>query len=89
MSFPYKHVLLIGATAGIGAAMADKYIEQGIKVTAVGRRAERLDAFVAKHGSSKASGAVFDITATDKLDGFVKRYVQTHFTKQSQLLNVP
>ncbi|KAF2678513.1 NAD(P)-binding protein [Lentithecium fluviatile CBS 122367] len=45
MSFPYKHVLLIGATAGIGKAMADHFISQGIKVTAVGRRKERLDAF--------------------------------------------
>ncbi|KAH7077181.1 hypothetical protein FB567DRAFT_608145 [Paraphoma chrysanthemicola] len=46
MSFPYKHVLLIGATSGIGKAMADHFITQGIAVTAVGRRQERLDAFL-------------------------------------------
>ncbi|PVH99449.1 NAD(P)-binding protein [Periconia macrospinosa] len=45
MSFPYKHVLLVGATSGIGSAMADLFISQDIKVTAVGRRRDRLDAF--------------------------------------------
>ncbi|KAF1920028.1 hypothetical protein BDU57DRAFT_485883 [Ampelomyces quisqualis] len=40
MSFPYKHVLLVGATGGIGRAMADHFISEGIKVTAVGRRQE-------------------------------------------------
>ncbi|KAJ5219682.1 short-chain dehydrogenase/oxidoreductase [Penicillium chermesinum] len=42
MSFPYKHVLVIGATAGIGRALADRFVQTGLKVTAVGRRQERL-----------------------------------------------
>ena len=73
MAFPYKHILVIGATAGIGAAMADHFIAQGIKVTAVGRRASRLDSFVAKHGSEKASSIVFDISQLDEIPAFAEK----------------
>ena len=38
MAFQYQHVLMIGATSGIGAAMADRLIDAGAKVMAVGRR---------------------------------------------------
>lgn len=61
MSFPYKHVLLVGATAGIGKGLADRLIKEGVKVTAVGRRQDRLDKFVKEHGESKASGIALDI----------------------------
>ncbi|KAF2034693.1 NAD(P)-binding protein [Setomelanomma holmii] len=43
MSFPYKHVLLIGATSGIGKALANHFIAQNIKVTAIGRRQAPID----------------------------------------------
>lgn len=72
MPFPYNHVLLIGATSGIGKAMADRFIAEGVKVTAVGRRQERLDAFVAKHGSDKASIVAFDIGELDRIPNFVE-----------------
>ncbi|KAL7933277.1 NAD(P)-binding protein [Trichoderma chlorosporum] len=78
MVFQYKRVLLVGATAGIGAAMADKLIAEGSKVIAVGRRQERLDAFVAKHGAESASGIRFDITDRAGLDDFVNKVVQTY-----------
>ena len=73
MSFPYKHVLLVGATAGIGKAMADRFVAEGIKVTAVGRRQQRLDEFVEKHGSEKASGVAFDIADLDGIPRFIER----------------
>ncbi|KAL4810971.1 hypothetical protein BDV18DRAFT_155585 [Aspergillus unguis] len=72
MSFPYKHILVIGATAGIGRAMAERLVENGIKVTAVGRRKERLDEFVSKYGEDKAQAAVLDIAQTEKIPQFVK-----------------
>jgi NADP-dependent 3-hydroxy acid dehydrogenase YdfG len=71
MSFPYKHVLIIGATSGIGRGMADHLIAQGLKVTAVGRREDRLKAFVAQHGSDKASSMMFDIEKLNEIPGFV------------------
>jgi NADP-dependent 3-hydroxy acid dehydrogenase YdfG len=72
MSFNYKRVLLVGATSGIGAAMADKLILEGAKVIAVGRRQERLDAFVQKHGPEKASGVRFDVNDRAGMDAFVE-----------------
>jgi NADP-dependent 3-hydroxy acid dehydrogenase YdfG len=71
MSFQYRRVLLIGATAGIGAAMADKLIQHGASVIAVGRRQDRLDAFVKKHGAEKASAIAYDVTDSAGLDAFV------------------
>jgi NADP-dependent 3-hydroxy acid dehydrogenase YdfG len=73
MSIPYKHVLVIGATSGIGRAMADCFIGQGLKVTVVGRRQERLNEFVAKHGSEKASSIAFDIEKLDSIPAFVEK----------------
>ena len=71
MAFQYKRILLVGATSGIGAAMADKLILEGAKVIAVGRRQERLDAFVQKHGPEKASGIKYDVTDRAGLDSFM------------------
>jgi NADP-dependent 3-hydroxy acid dehydrogenase YdfG len=72
MSFPYKHVLLIGATSGIGLAMADHFIVHKVKVTAVGRRQERLDKFVSSHGSEYASSLTFDIGDLAKIPTFIE-----------------
>lgn len=79
MSFPYKRVLLVGATSGIGQAMADRLVNEGSKVIAVGRRQDRLDEFVRKHGSDKASAAAFDIAKSQKAPQFVTEYVGIHF----------
>ena len=75
MPFQYKHVLMVGATSGIGAAMADRLVQEGSKVIAVGRRQDRLDSFVHKHGHEKASAMKFDITDRQNIDQFVKRSV--------------
>jgi NADP-dependent 3-hydroxy acid dehydrogenase YdfG len=73
MSFPYKHILLVGATSGIGKAMAEKLIAEGIHVTAVGRRKDRLDLFVSTHGSSKASSLSADIADLDSIPAFAEK----------------
>jgi NADP-dependent 3-hydroxy acid dehydrogenase YdfG len=62
MPFPYKTVLIIGATSGIGLAIAEKFIANGSHVIALGRRQENLDSFVKRHGSDKVSTVQFDIT---------------------------
>ena len=61
MAFSYKHVLMIGATSGIGQALASRLIREGSSVTVVGRRQDRLDSFVKEHGNDKARGIAFDI----------------------------
>lgn len=60
-NFQYKKVLLLGSTSGIGAALADKLVENGVFVIGVGRREDRLKAFVSKHGQQKADYRVLDI----------------------------
>jgi NADPH:quinone reductase-like Zn-dependent oxidoreductase len=70
MAFPYKHVVMIGATSGIGKAMAERLIQAGSKVTVVGRRKERLEEFVQKHGHSKSTAVPFDIGNLDKIPQF-------------------
>lgn len=75
MSFPYKHVLLIGATSGIGLAMAERLVQE-CKVTVVGRRKDRLDEFVAKHGD-KAKSISFDIGDTEKASQFAADVIES------------
>jgi NADP-dependent 3-hydroxy acid dehydrogenase YdfG len=70
MAFPYRCVLLIGATAGIGRAMADSLVKGGSKVIAVGRRRDRLDEFVNQHGSEKAYAEPFDIASREQIPQF-------------------
>ncbi|KAL8727237.1 MAG: hypothetical protein Q9181_005784 [Wetmoreana brouardii] len=78
MPFKYKTVLMIGATSGIGAAMADRLIQEGCKVIAVGRRQDRLDAFVHAHGPAKAAAVRFDISDHENMDGFVTKVTHEH-----------
>ena len=66
MSFPYKYILLIGATSGIGQDMAERFVETSVKVTAVGRRQERLDEFVKKYGADKPTVSVSTSLTSNK-----------------------
>lgn len=66
MPFTYKKVLVIGATSGIGKALATKLVENGTQVIVSGRREENLDAFVQQHGSDKVKTKVFDIMQMDQ-----------------------
>lgn len=77
MSFPYKCVLMVGATSGIGLGMAEKLIHEGSKVIAVGRRKERVDDFVRKHGN-KAGGIPYDISDSQNLEKFVHTVTTTY-----------
>lgn len=75
MPFQYQHVLVVGATSGIGAAMADRLIKEGSKVIAVGRRQDKLDEFVGKHGRDKANAVKFDIADRQNIEKFVRELV--------------
>lgn len=82
MPFKYHKILVIGATSGIGAAMADRLVQEGSQVIAVGRRQGRLDDFVRRHGNHKASAANFDITNRQNMDEFVEELVVPNFFLQ-------
>lgn len=72
MPFPYKTVLITGATAGIGQALAERMIEHGVFVIAVGRRRERLEALLAKHGADKIAIEVFDVANVEAIPAWAK-----------------
>ncbi|WP_369788676.1 SDR family NAD(P)-dependent oxidoreductase [Rouxiella sp. WC2420] len=55
-----KHVLITGASSGIGKQLALDYAAEGWKVTACGRNVERLEALAA--ASEQISILTFDIT---------------------------
>jgi NADP-dependent 3-hydroxy acid dehydrogenase YdfG len=67
MPFAYKKVLIIGATSGIGEALAAKLVENETQVIISGRRKDNLDAFVQRHGSDKVKSKVFDIMKLDQV----------------------
>ncbi len=73
MSFPYKKVLVIGATSGIGKALAARLVQEESRVIVVGRRKEKLDAFVDKHGKDNASFMPFNVLEHDKIPSFAER----------------
>jgi len=56
-----KTVWVTGATAGFGAATVERFLAGGWRVIASGRRAERLAALVARHGSERLHTAAFDL----------------------------
>ncbi|KAI4137104.1 MAG: hypothetical protein L6R39_007479 [Caloplaca ligustica] len=87
MPLPYKRVLVIGATSGIGEALASRFVAEGAKVIAVGRRKENLEAFVHKHGKDKATAVPFDITELDKIPNFATNVISTYDDLDCILLN--
>ena len=88
MPFPYKKVLVIGATSGIGEALASRLVHEGSYVMVSGRRKENLEAFVHQHGKDKSSAVPFDITETEKIPNFVTKSaisVQSTWFNQSDV----
>ena len=59
-----KTAFITGATAGIGAAAARKFVNAGWQVVGTGRRRERLDALAAELGDAFHPLSL-DMTATD------------------------
>ena len=65
-----KTILVTGATAGFGAAFARRFIRDGHRVIATGRRAERLDSLRAELGE-RLHVASFDMRDTPAVADFV------------------
>lgn len=78
MPFTYNKVLVIGATSGIGLALAEKIIANGSHIIVVGRRKERLNSLLQKHGTEKVSTIQFDITNLREIPYFVDAYALSY-----------
>ncbi|EXL67410.1 hypothetical protein FOPG_16474 [Fusarium oxysporum f. sp. conglutinans race 2 54008] len=87
MPFPYKTVLITGATAGIGRALAERMIADDIFVIAVGRRSDRLDELVSKHGSDKVVVEPFDVSDLEALPAWVEKIVTAYPSLSCIVLN--
>ncbi|KAE9973843.1 hypothetical protein BLS_003393 [Venturia inaequalis] len=87
MQFQYNKVLLIGATSGIGYALAERMLTTGTKVIIAGRRKERLDELVSKHGEDKAFPSVFDISELSKIPAWASSITKEHPDLDCVVLN--
>ena len=56
-----KIAWITGATSGFGAAAVERFVAGGWQVIASGRRMERLQQLVARHGAEKVHAAAFDM----------------------------
>lgn len=59
---------ITGATSGIGAASARRFVAAGWRVIVTGRRADRLDALVAELGADKVHAISFDMRDDAAID---------------------
>lgn len=73
--------------AGIGKALAERFIESGSYVIACGRRQANLDDLVHKHGSDKVSTVAFDITQLDAIPAFASGITHKHADLDCVFLN--
>lgn len=91
MSFPYKKALIIGATSGIGWALAAKFVENGISVIVVGRRKDKLNDFVEQYGNADqqttVDSAILDITDLSSIPKFASEILAKHADIDCVLLN--
>lgn len=68
-----KTILVTGATAGIGLAIAKNFLKKGHTVWAVGRRLERLQALKKEFGSNCVI-AKMDVTSEKSVKDFFKKH---------------
>ncbi|CAK7268743.1 hypothetical protein SEPCBS57363_003247 [Sporothrix epigloea] len=89
MPFPYKTVLVTGATSGIGQALVERMLTtgKGIFVIAVGRRQDRLDALQTKFGPQKIATENFDVSDITKLPAWTAKITAAYPALDCIVLN--
>jgi NADP-dependent 3-hydroxy acid dehydrogenase YdfG len=58
-------VIVTGATSGIGWATVEELVKLRVRVTAVGRRKDRLDKLVATHGAERVLPLAVDVRTSE------------------------
>lgn len=83
----YKKALIVGATSGIGEALAIKLAESGTHVVAAGRREDRLHALERKVPAGTISTIVLDITDLPAIAMFMTTIMAWHPDIDAVILN--
>jgi short-subunit dehydrogenase len=74
MKHPLRSVIIIGATSGIGRAVVERLVGEGVRVGIAGRREDRLKEIQERFGPEMVSYRVMDVTeasATVALDELI------------------
>lgn len=74
MKHPLRSVIIIGATSGIGRAVTERLVTEGVRVGIAGRREDRLKEIQERFGAERVSYRVMDVTeasATVALDELI------------------
>ncbi|HYC02674.1 MAG TPA: SDR family NAD(P)-dependent oxidoreductase [Azospirillaceae bacterium] len=72
MDLTGRHVLVTGASAGIGRATAEMLARLGARLTVTGRDEERLSGTLARLEGEGHRAAAFDLTRLDEVAGWMK-----------------
>ena len=83
-----KVVMVVGATGGIGAAVAEAFAAEGARLALVGRDQEKLTALAAKLGGRNLSHATFTCDLLDReRPAAVVREVEAQFGQLDVIVN--
>ena len=76
---PKKRAILVGASSGIGAALAHRLVDEGYQIALLARRAEMLEMLTneinSKHGETRAVYYVHDVTNYESVPELFKKIV--------------
>ncbi|MCJ1445068.1 MAG: hypothetical protein MMC23_005573 [Stictis urceolatum] len=78
MSFPYRKVLMTGATSGIGKALTTRLASNGVHVIATGRRTENLKALQNEYGADKITIMTVDVSDLGSINKVVEDVTKQH-----------
>jgi NAD(P)-dependent dehydrogenase (short-subunit alcohol dehydrogenase family) len=74
--FAGRHIIVTGASSGIGLATAKLLVERGARVSMIARRAEVLDGHVAELGEKSAAAFAADVSNREKLEDAIAAAVR-------------
>lgn len=76
MSFVDKTIIVTGASSGIGAATAKRFLSLGAKVLLVARNREQMEEMFSSYDSSQYHIYPFDLTKLDQINTFVSDIIR-------------
>ncbi|MBT7782120.1 MAG: SDR family NAD(P)-dependent oxidoreductase, partial [Anaerolineae bacterium] len=76
---PQKRAILVGASSGIGAALARRLADEGYQIALLARRAEMLETLTneinLKHGETRAIYYIHDVTDYEAVPKLLKKII--------------